>query len=330
MDEYTTLAKALFDQRFSEIDSEGVYVPHQPIYGFRQGHTEPFAVNKYVRSYQILKSLSRLRFSSMLDVGGAEGYKAGLISSILGAKCLNSNLSPVACKRSVQLLGIPSVSSDIGNLPFADEEFDAVLCSETLEHVADPDRAIEELIRIARNAVVITVPHDPDSVVRTGKERQSPLGHIHAFDEQSFDHLKVKGYRVVRKRMLNWATMILGAVVEATPIERSYLSGLPHSRLVRITAELFASVYNLSVPTMKLLFGRNSAARVIEIDEWFCRLFPTYSALIFVIIKDQSTWVDDPNLEIRARQVLDFSVPRNSPDTEGRIEPMSDPEAIRA
>ena len=260
-------------------------------------------------------------------MGGAEGYKAGLISKLFGVKSINSDLSSVACKWSVQLFGIPSVSADICNLPFDDEEFDVVLCSETLEHVSDPDAAVCELLRIAKLALIVTVPHDPESVVEVGMERQNPLGHIHRYDEQSFEHLKAQGYRVISRRMLNWATMVLGAAVEAMPIDRSYLLSLPHGRLVKTTAAGLSSVYNLTVPIIKILFGKRAAAIVIELDEWLCRFLPTYNALISVVLKDQSAWVKDRSFTIRAHDVLDFSVPPGESKQEGRLERLSGSEA---
>ena len=42
------------------------------------------------------------------------------------------------------------VISDIARLPFADETFDAVLCSEVIEHVPAPIAVIAELARVLR------------------------------------------------------------------------------------------------------------------------------------------------------------------------------------
>jgi len=184
-----------------------------------------------------------------------------------------------------------------------------VLCSETLEHVADPDAAIDELLRIAKYAVVVTVPHDPESVVETCIERQIPGGHINRFDERSFNHLEANGFRVNSCRMLNWATMVLGAAVEAMPMDRSYLRSLPHGLPVKTIAAGLSPIYNLTIPIIRFLVGKKTTAWVIELDEWLCRFLPTYSALISVVLKDQNAWADNPSKKVRALQVLDFSVP---------------------
>ena len=43
------------------------------------------------------------------------------------------------------------IRSDILNLPFKDNSFDTVLCSETIEHLKDYKTAIKESLRIAKN-----------------------------------------------------------------------------------------------------------------------------------------------------------------------------------
>lgn len=68
--------RAWRDQRFDETSPDGVYLAHQPIYGFGAGHCEPALLPRYVRSLEIMRALLRLRFESCLDAGAAEGYKA--------------------------------------------------------------------------------------------------------------------------------------------------------------------------------------------------------------------------------------------------------------
>lgn len=57
--------------------------------------------------------------------------------------------------------GIKLVSvSDITNLPFADETFDVVICSEVLEHIPDHRKAAAEIIRVLKpgKSLVVSVP----------------------------------------------------------------------------------------------------------------------------------------------------------------------------
>lgn len=50
---------------------------------------------------------------------------------------------------------------DLYDLPFEADAFDTVLCSEVLEHLDEPHRAFRELRRVARRAVVVSVPREP-------------------------------------------------------------------------------------------------------------------------------------------------------------------------
>ena len=40
------------------------------------------------------------------------------------------------------------IVSDITDIPVKDNSFEAVLCTEVLEHVPDPNRALQELVRV--------------------------------------------------------------------------------------------------------------------------------------------------------------------------------------
>ena len=52
------------------------------------------------------------------------------------------------------------IAADAGNLPFDDESFETVLCTEVLEHIADPEKVIAEIARIVKpgGMVITTAP----------------------------------------------------------------------------------------------------------------------------------------------------------------------------
>ena len=66
----------------------------------------------------------------------------------------------IAVARS-ELPDAPLVRSPIEHLPFADDTFDAAICSEVLEHVEDDSVALREVARVVRpgGTIAITVPH---------------------------------------------------------------------------------------------------------------------------------------------------------------------------
>ncbi len=202
MDTYTAKTRDWLNERFKQCNAEGIYYAHQPIYGMRRGFSEIRPVKRYIITHQIMEALSHIKFDSFFDAGGAEGYKSWIVEKLFKVKAVSSDLSDEGCRRAREIFGVTALSADVHALPFKDNAFDVVLCSETLEHVVDFNRAIEELIRVARKALIITVPHEPQSVIETVKKRQVPDGHIHAFDVCSFDFLKGK-HQVMTRKMIS-------------------------------------------------------------------------------------------------------------------------------
>ena len=47
--DYTTKARAYLEAQFERRTEDGVYFAHQPIYGFRTPHSEPWLFERYVR-----------------------------------------------------------------------------------------------------------------------------------------------------------------------------------------------------------------------------------------------------------------------------------------
>lgn len=56
--------------------------------------------------------------------------------------------------------GIEYVAAKIEDLPFADNEFDTVICTHVIEHVLDYRAAIAELRRITKKRLIIIVPRE--------------------------------------------------------------------------------------------------------------------------------------------------------------------------
>tara|TARA_B110000014_G_scaffold264453_1_gene266231 strand:+ start:1270 stop:1977 length:708 start_codon:yes stop_codon:yes gene_type:complete len=85
-------------------------------------------------------------------------------------------------------------STDIHNLPFLDNTFDAVICSEVLEHIESVPKAISELVRVLKPKGVlgISVPRFLPEWICWKLSRgyqEMPGGHIRIFKQSQLRNL---------------------------------------------------------------------------------------------------------------------------------------------
>ena len=273
VDYYTRQQKSWLEKRFRSHDRNGVYLAHQPIYGFRSSPSEPGHTARYIITYRILQTLCRLSFDSLLDAGGGEGYKAHLIRKFWGTNTVVSDLSEEACRRTRGLYDLPAVTADLHELPFADGAFDVVICSESLEHVTDFKRAVDELLRVARNALIITVPHE-----HTGGDQEAEHhGHINAFCRTTLSHLKKRGLKIVAWRLLSPLLTVPASLADASPRLHN-----PKWRHPKILTDL----YNHVVPMARLVLSSSTAATIVRLDSFFSRILPFHNGILYLITKE--------------------------------------------
>ena len=130
---------------------------------------------------------------SVLDAGCGEGFVTRYLAQQNPALRLTGmDLSPDAVAYAQTQFGELATfrTGSIYKLPFSDNSFDVVLCSEVLEHLDDTDRAIHELKRVARHHVLITVPREPyfkwlNDIGRSLGVSPDP-GHVNFWTKTSF------------------------------------------------------------------------------------------------------------------------------------------------
>ena len=96
---------------------------------------------------------------SVCDVGCGTG---ALLSHIKAGNPGLKRLTGVdfVVEDAASIAGVEYVAAMIESLPFADGEFDTVVCTHVIEHVLEYRQAIAELRRIARRRLIIVVPRE--------------------------------------------------------------------------------------------------------------------------------------------------------------------------
>ena len=124
---------------------------------FYQKHLEAFLAEVYAL-------LNTTEASLVLDAGCGEGFVTDYLArQDPDLRLTGVDLSEDAIAYAKEHFGDRATfrTGSIYKLPFSDNSFDVIVCSEVLEHLDEPVRAIEEMKRVARSHVLITVPREP-------------------------------------------------------------------------------------------------------------------------------------------------------------------------
>ncbi len=107
--------------------------------------------------------LARTAPTSILELGCGEGYLLEKIyHRLLHVKLLGLDNAEAALTEGRRLF--PSLhlqSGDIYHINQPDHSWDVVIASEVLEHLSHPERALQELKRVAKRYVLLSVPNEP-------------------------------------------------------------------------------------------------------------------------------------------------------------------------
>lgn len=151
--EYDLLHKKRFEERIRNSDGNVRFVLKDKM------NTE---WHKIVQSF--LESNS-IKNKSVLEIGCGYGSLSVYLSK-LGGKVTGVDISSEAIKiskKNAMLFNqkIKYLESNAINLPFKDNSFDLVVCCDTLEHIPDYNKAIDEIIRVSKSSgkIIITTPN---------------------------------------------------------------------------------------------------------------------------------------------------------------------------
>ena len=124
---------------------------------------------------------------------------------------------------------------DVTHLPFNDEVFDAVICSEVLEHIPDNRLAVKELVRVLKPSrpLVVSVPRFlPERIcwALSDAYHHEPGGHIRIFKKsEMLNLLKAAGTRcrgIRYKHALHspywWLKCLVGHKNDTSPLVKLY------------------------------------------------------------------------------------------------------------
>lgn len=98
--------------------------------------------------------LQNISGTKIADIGCGKGYLAKKIKALPVDQVFACDITS---ENKIED-GINYVRANITSLPFADKQFDTVICAHTIEHIRDISKAITELRRVCKDKLIIVVP----------------------------------------------------------------------------------------------------------------------------------------------------------------------------
>lgn len=108
----------------------------------------------YIKAVIFKRESSKLSELSLLDVGCGNGFFTYYFEKLLDATGLDFSqlmLSMNPCRKKV--------CGSAMDLPFRDNCFDIVFCSNLLHHMEDPKSAVSEMKRVSKHYIIISEPN---------------------------------------------------------------------------------------------------------------------------------------------------------------------------
>ena len=183
-------------------------------------YEETNPISKYLVNnfYKAFESLLPDDIASVLEAGCGAGYSADRILPLLDnatyeGSDIGEDLVAIAAEKH------PDINFDVESiydLQREDNSYDLTIALETLEHLDEPLKALQELKRVSRKYVIVSVPREPIWRIlnmarfKYLKNLGNTPGHINHWSHRSFKKFLSQEAKIIEaKKPLPWNMVLL-------------------------------------------------------------------------------------------------------------------------
>jgi ubiquinone/menaquinone biosynthesis C-methylase UbiE len=147
-------------------------------------YNHPNAMFRYIENKRIkvLIDLADIKSNSeVLEVGCGAGH---ILEKIMSGNLHGIDISEIQIERAQKRLkGKVKLSKAPGEkIPYPDNHFDSVLCSEVIEHVLDPVEVLTEIKRVMKKGGILSLSIPNEDVINKAKKFLKKTGLIKLID----------------------------------------------------------------------------------------------------------------------------------------------------
>ena len=137
MKDYEALSKKHFDAQAAEYDQRDTYY---------------YSRNGKISCRDIAEQIREIPYESLLDVGCGTGFLIDILTKQKPARYCGVDLSDemIRMAREKQIEGAEFTVSSADKLPYPNESFDIVTCSQSFHHYPYPEQAMREAKRVLK------------------------------------------------------------------------------------------------------------------------------------------------------------------------------------
>jgi len=176
---------------------------------------QKYLINNFLK--KLFLCLENITISKVLDAGCGEGFVLSEFKKRnVGDYLEGIEFSDEALNTGEKIFPHLSLKKgDVYNMPYKDGSFDLVICTEVMEHLKEPDKALDEIARVSEKYCLFSVPNEPIFMMSNllrGKNLSrwgNDIDHLQRWSSREFENIIGEKLDVLTvKRPFPWTIVL--------------------------------------------------------------------------------------------------------------------------